>query len=108
MPTFTVKPITKKKEKEVADEILLQAVKKYKELQANIQFLQEDLKASRLIIENAVKHAPDFRIVTKDYKITYSEVSSERFDKEAAISKLGRKKLEPFLSISTYHQLRVS
>lgn len=113
MPTFTIKEKVKNQQVndvqpvESADAILLQAVLKYREIQAQVAFLQNELKAPRSIIESAVQIAGG-SIITPKFKITYTEVNSERFDKEAAIKALGRKTLKPFLSTSTYFQLRVS
>lgn len=114
MPTFTIKDkvtnqvVNTTQEAESADAILLQAVTKYKELQAKITFLSEELKASRSIIESAVKDAPGQRIVTPNFKVALIEMSRENFDKKAAIAILGKKKLSPFMSTTVFHQLRVS
>ncbi len=109
MSTFTVKPIDKVKPTnlEEAGAILLQAVIDYRERQARIAYEQEGLKASRSIIEAAAKVAPGGKISTPQFTISLIEVSSERFDKEAAIEALGKKTLKPFMSTVTYTQLRV-
>lgn len=113
MSTFTVKPISKEKTKqpetiEDADAILLQAVVKYKELQAQITFLQNEIKAPRSIIEAAANAAQDHQVITPLFKVSLIEVERENFDKKSAIAALGRKTLKPFLSTTTFYQLRVS
>lgn len=114
MPTFTVKEKVAKKVEvesqtiEDADAILLQAVLKYKELQAKVNFVLNEMKASRSIIESAAMAAKGGVIVTEQFKVSLVDVERENFDKKAAIEALGRKKLAPFLSTTTFKQLRVS
>ncbi len=114
MPTFTVKEKVKNQvvdaaqEQDSAEAILLQAVIKYKELQAQITFIQNELKAPRAIIESAASAAPEQSIVTPLFKISLIEVERENFDKKAAIAAIGRKKLAPYMSTTTFQQLRVS
>ena len=84
------------------------AVAEYKEIKAKLNFLQEQLKAPAEVIRLAAEAAPDGKIVTPEYKILLTEINSDRFDLKKAMEILGRDKLEPFLSTSTYTQLRVS
>lgn len=117
MSTFTIKPITKTETltqtapiptAEEAEYVLLQAVKKYKELQAQIAFLQAELKSPRAVIESAVSATKEGKIITPQFKASLSPVETERFDKKAAIGALGREVLEPFLSTSVSLRLLVS
>lgn len=96
--TFTVKPISKKKE--AADEILLQAVIKYKELQAKLVFnseqLRKEMEAPRRIIEAACLAADDNKIITPEFRASF--VENKSLDAEAMISALGRKRLAPYIT----------
>lgn len=96
MSTFTIKEKVREQTMEDADAILLQAVIKYKELQAKISFLQNELKATRMIIEPVVKVAPNMEIINLKYKITYTPTTS--LDSDAMIKVFGRKSLAGFIT----------
>ena len=106
MSTFTIVPITKTNTNNT--DTLLQAVIQYREIQAKLAYLQNELKAPRQVIENAVLAAPELKIITPEYKITMSEVNRENFDKKAALVALGREVLAPYISTTSFFQLRVT
>ena len=73
------------------------AVASYKDIKAKIAFLEEQLKASKAIIENAASQTADGKIITPDYKITLSIAERENFSLKNAKAVLGDA-LNPFHS----------
>lgn len=112
MSTFTIKPITKPETEqpttEAADAILLQAVIKYKELQAQIKFLSSELQAPRAIIESACNAAEDYTIITPQFQASFKEEIREDFNSKACVAALGREKLKEFFKSSIRKVLRVA
>lgn len=109
MPTFTVKEKTKKQESALADDILLQAVKKHRDLKANIKYLLSELEKVESILKEKAGAAPEQTIITPLYKITYKEENrAPYFNQKAAIAKLGLKTLQPFIEAKKSPVLRVS
>jgi hypothetical protein len=83
------------------------AVATYKDISAKIKFLEEQLKAPKEVIEAAAAQTADGKIVTPEYKVTLSIVTRENFSLKNAKPVLGSA-LDPFISKSTYTQLKVS
>ena len=58
---------------------LLQAVLAYKDIKAQITFLEEQLKGHKETIEAAASNTPDGKIVTEHFKVTLSICERENF-----------------------------
>jgi len=86
---------------------LLQAVLAYKDIKAQITFLEEQLKGHKETIEAAASNTPDGKIVTEHFKVTLSICERENFKLKDAKIVLGDA-LAPFISTSAYTMLKVS
>ncbi len=87
---------------------LAKDVDAYRKLQAQIKFFSEQLASVRERLQDAAVTAPEGRIVTPEFAIVLSECKRENFSLAAAKKALGEKALAPFVSTTTYTQLRVS
>ncbi len=94
-------------EKKVPDGVA-EAVAKYKDIKAQMTFLESQLKPIKDTLEVAASQMPDGTIITEAFKIALTIAQRENFSLKNAKAALGEDALKPFISISTYSMLRVS
>lgn len=83
------------------------AVEITRKIRSKIAFLESQLKAPMATIRAAAETAPEGQIITEEYKIMLVSQEREYCDLRAAKAALGNK-LKPFLSKTSYKQLRIS
>lgn len=83
-------------------------VEAYRALRSKIAFYEEQMKAVREKIQDAVEKVPEGLIHTEDYKISLVESTRQNFDFKSAEAELGKDALKPFVTFSTYKSLRIS
>lgn len=85
-----------------------EAVATYKTLKAQIAKLEAQLQPVKEALEHAASQTADGVILGETFKVTLVIAQRENFKLKDAKAILGAEILEPFISTSTYSQLRVS
>lgn len=82
------------------------AVEAFRVLRTRIAILEAELKIPREIMQKAAEKSLNGIVTGTGYKISLIDCEREVFDLKAARVVLG-KRLGPFLSVSSYKQMRV-
>lgn len=84
-----------------------ETVLEYARLKEEHAALEKTMKRLRNVIEVALAEQPEHRATIAGFRLALVPVERRSFDLKAALEKLDKRKLRPFISTSEYTQLRL-